>query len=218
MTSHLSILHDRIELPLQGVLFMHPLKGRKQSKEHVEKRMAAMRKHEIWPHGGPPKYNAERLWRKVLVGKIDDCWPWIGHRNPQGYGRVWLGGKGYYAHRVIFALANPGVIQKAAPKDRFSTGYIRHMCDNPSCCNPTHLLVGTHAENMNDKVIRGRSRWWESAVSSPRAKLTADDVRAIRVQFDPDNGTTRKALALLYDVSVPTIASVLSGRHYSDVI
>lgn len=196
---------------------MHPLKGRKQSAAHVKKRMDAMRKHETWPHGAPPKYNANRLWEKVQVRKPDECWPWLGYRNDQGYGRVWIGGRGYYAHRVIFQLSNPNMIRKSAPKEKDSDQFLRHSCDNPSCCNPSHLLIGTHTDNMRDKVKRGRSKWFDSSVKSPRAKLTEHDVREIRRQFNPENGATRKALALLYDVSVSTIKGVISGRHYSDV-
>lgn len=196
---------------------MHPLKGKKQSKEHVAKRMAAMAKHPKWPGGHPPRYTAARLWENVRKGSDEDCWPWLGWTNEHGYGRVEIDGKSYYAHRVIYQLAYPGSIKKAAPKDRTASGFLRHRCDNPICCNPNHLLIGTQLDNMRDKVERGRSKWYDSSVESPNAKLTAHDVREIRRQFNPENGATRKALALLYDVSVSTIKGVISGRHYADV-
>jgi hypothetical protein len=145
---------------------------------------------------------------------MNACWPWLGWRNEQGYGRFEIDGKSYYAHRAIFRLANPGVISLNAPKNKFGFGFLRHRCDNPSCCNPIHLEVGTHADNMKDKVNRGRQHIFGS-IESPNAKLTAEDVFFIRLHRR--NGVTRKALALLYEVSVSTIKGVTSGRHYSDI-
>jgi len=193
---------------------MHPNKGRKQSPEHIAKRMAAMRKRDQWPGGRPPKYTEKRLWEKVRKGTVAQCWPWLGFCNEKGYGRVWINGKGYYAHRVIYQLANPGTIRRAAPKDRFASGFLRHKCDNPLCCNPAHLEIGTHADNMRDKLERGRQHTFMS-IESPRAKLTAHDAQQIRLHRA--NGVTRKALALLYEVSVSTIKGVTSGRHYADI-
>jgi len=194
---------------------MHPNKGRKQSAEHVAKRMASMRKYEKWPGGRPPEYTPKRLWDKVRKGTDEECWPWLGFCNAQGYGRVWIAGIGYYAHRVIYQLANPGRIRKRGPREKNGFGFLRHSCDNPPCCNPAHLLVGAHADNMRDKSERGRSRWFDSSVDSPRAKLTAQDVLQIRSQ--KKDGATLKSLAIFYDVSRSTISGVLYGRHYQDI-
>jgi hypothetical protein len=192
----------------------HPLKGRKQSPEHIAKRMASL--GDFRPSGGGRKKNTpEVLWSKVDIRDPDECWPWKGFRNEQGYGRTWIDDKGYYAHRVIFDLQNPGLISLEAPKDRTATGWVRHSCDNPPCCNPKHLLLGTHADNMRDKVERGRSKWFDLSIESPRAKLTAEDVRQIRKQRAL--GVRRKILADRYGVSESTIKGVISGRHYGDI-
>lgn len=196
---------------------MHALSGKKQSPEHVAKRMAAMKKREVWPHGSPPKYSAESLWENVDRRGADDCWPWKGWSNAQGYGRVEIDGRSFYAHRVIYDLASPGVITREAPKDRSAHGFLRHSCDNPCCCNPKHLLPGTHADNMRDKVERGRQPSF-LGTKGPRAKLTAEDVRFIRKNHTSGGGSLNKPqLAEEFGVSIPTIKSVLSGRHYSDV-
>lgn len=136
-------------------------------------------------------------------------------RTERGYGRFEIDDKSYYAHRAIFKLANPrSRIRLQAPKSAKASGFIRHTCDNPRCCNPAHLLVGTHADNARDKVERGRQVHWTST-GSPRAKLSAEDVFWIRIHRK--YGVTRKALALLYDVSVQTIKGCTLGRHYQDV-
>ena len=71
------------------------------------------------------------------------CWCWNGPRDRQGYGRV---GDGRLAHREIYreVKGNP---------DGFM---ILHSCDNPSCCNPDHLSLGTAKDNAQDAVRRGR--------------------------------------------------------------
>jgi hypothetical protein len=70
-------------------------------------------------------------------GGPDACWEWQGHRTPQGYGR----------HRRAYSLAvGPIPVGKM----------VLHSCDNPSCCNPTHLRVGDAGDNIRDAMARGR--------------------------------------------------------------
>jgi hypothetical protein len=71
------------------------------------------------------------------------CWLWRGKRNQKQYGRYRKAG----AHRIVFAYHNGGLDPNLV---------VRHTCDNPLCVNPDHLLSGTHADNMRDKVDRGR--------------------------------------------------------------
>lgn len=190
---------------------MHPLKGRKQSPEHISKRLAAMPKTRK-PGGGRPANTAEVIWSKVKKGDSNECWPWIGWRNEQGYGRTEIKDVAYYAHRVIFDLVHPQKITLAAPKDGSQT--IMHICDNPPCCNPAHLRLGTHQENIQDMMEKGRK---SKPIShqSINAKLTEDEVREIRFM---KRFATCKALALLYDVSATTIHGLLYGRHYQDIV
>ena len=111
------------------------------------------------------------------------------------------------AHRVAYEQAH-GAIPAGL--------VVMHSCDNPPCCNPFHLLVGSHADNMKDKVARGRSRWFDSSAQSPRAKLTESDVRAIRAYHKGRVGPLSK-LESMYGVSRATIHGVVYGRHYIDV-
>lgn len=194
---------------------MHPLKGRKQSPEHIAKKTKSWLKTRAmnpWK-AGRPENSPEVLWSKVERRGPDECWPWKGFRNAQGYGRTWIKDKGYYAHRVIFCLANPGVIDLSAPV-RGEWGDVRHSCDNPPCCNPKHLLVGTHQDNMDDKMERGRQVYFKST-ESPRARLTEEEVKEIRRL--KKEGATINALALLYDVSRSCISHLLYGRSYQDI-
>lgn len=194
---------------------MHHLKGRKQSPGHIAKRLRAMKGKPRSSGSGRPANTPEVLWSKVSQRGVDECWPWTGYVTKSGYGRTWIGDKGYYAHRVIYALANPGLIERNGPGDAHEDAFVMHTCDNPGCCNPNHLKVGTHQDNMDDKVSKNRQKKWGGGIRSPRAKLSAEDVQDIRIKKKA--GATKNALALLYDVSVATISGACYGRHYQDV-
>jgi hypothetical protein len=163
-----------------------------------------------------PAVTAENFWNRVAKGAANECWNWTGpvsraSNNQQPYGRVdAFGFKGVYVHRIAYWLANGGELCLRKNGDSL----IRHSCDNTLCCNPAHLLTGTHLDNMRDSVVRKRRPDYRG-VRGPNAKLTEHDVRQIRKQ--KREGATRNALALLYDVSISTIKGVLSGRHYSDI-
>ena len=165
---------------------------------------------------GRPTVTAVNFWYRVDRKGEDECWPWMGPvsvaaKGQQPYGRIDVFGfKGVYVHRVAYWLANGGELNLRKERDSL----IRHSCDNTICCNPRHLLPGTHLDNMRDKVERGRQPSLKGP-RGPRAKLTADDVREIRKLSAQK--ATRKELAEKFGVSIQTIKAVRSGRHYSDV-
>ena len=82
----------------------------------------------------------------------DGCWEWRGDRNELGYGRLTLVRKGLdkaRVHRIMFERYFGPIPDGSV---------VRHKCDNPPCCNPDHLELGTMAENMADMIERGRHR------------------------------------------------------------
>lgn len=92
---------------------------------------------------------ADRLWEKVdKSGGPDACWLWTARRGPDGYGQIKVDGQGRQAHRVVMELT----LGEAVPKHL----YVCHRCDNPPCCNPAHLFVGTPSDNQRDSVAKGR--------------------------------------------------------------
>jgi hypothetical protein len=162
-------------------------------------------------NAGRPANTPDVLWSKVDKKGEDECWNWIGYKNEQGYGRTWINDVGYYAHRVIYALEYPNQITLSAPEQTSNFGFLLHTCDNPSCCNPRHLFVGTHADNMADKAAKGRSPDF-SGDKGPRAKLTmaqAQEIRNLR-----SHGASMKELAKQYEISLSSIKTLLIGKSY----
>ena len=99
-------------------------------------------------------YSKDKILNKIAERTIisDNCHIYKNMLDPDGYGRVYAGitdGKKIVlsVHRFIYEYYN-----KAIPKGRV----VMHSCDNPSCCNPSHLSVGTHAENVKDAINKER--------------------------------------------------------------
>lgn len=145
----------------------------------------------------------ERFFALVDVGGPDACWEWQGSRNQGGYGKFWLDGRTVGAHR--FALET-----RIGPLGDETQA--RHRCDNPPCCNPSHLEPGTMAENDADKDLRGRR---QSGEQTGRALLTAAQVQDARRRHR--SGETHRQIAHELGVSRSTIQAALSGRTWAGV-
>ncbi|WP_116364397.1 HNH endonuclease signature motif containing protein [Parahaliea mediterranea] len=90
---------------------------------------------------------AERIRELSTTIPETSCIWWIGSNHSTGYGGVWLNGKVRGAHRVVYELEHGPI------PDGF---VVRHKCDNRKCINPDHLELGTHRDNANDCINRGR--------------------------------------------------------------
>lgn len=113
----------------------------------------------------------ERYADRIDRAGDNDCWVWTGARASRCYGHTHLNNEHIYAHRAAYEWAH-GVGS--------AEGWVvRHQCDNPPCCNPGHLLVGTQADNMQDMLSRGRGNP-SKGTEIWTAKLSEDDVLEVR--------------------------------------
>lgn len=100
--------------------------------------------HELWCN---PATAPARFWSKVDKRGPDECWPWKAQTRWDGYGRFVVMRKPQWSHRYSWELHN----RPLKPGE-----HVLHSCHNPGCCNPAHLSVGTHAENMAEAQRVGR--------------------------------------------------------------
>ncbi len=108
----------------------------------------------------------ERFWVKVT--RTTGCWEWQGTIGSKGYGFFKLNRKNQYAHRISYELAYGPI-----PKGKL----VCHRCDNPRCVKPKHLFLGTHKDNLQDMVNKGRSNYGSR---NGRARLNEGMVASIR--------------------------------------
>jgi hypothetical protein len=151
--------------------------------------------------GWPLKARFERMLDRR---DPNECWPWLGYTDKDGYGTIApTHGTLKKAHRVAYEMMI-GPIPDAMG--------VLHTCDNPSCCNPLHLFIGTQADNDRDRDQKGRTQRGER---HGNAKLTADAVRQIRTLRA--DGASQQGIADRFGVHQTAISSVLSGRTWGHV-
>lgn len=192
---HLSLLSET------GMV--HSLTGRKQTKEHVAKRMASMPIYDR--KGGRPATTMEDVYAQI-VKLPGACWVWTGKVNADGYGRLSMKDTNFLIHRLMYKIANPGV--------RLKGKLVCHTCDNPLCVYPKHMFVGAHQDNADDRVSKGRSNKWGSG-NGPRCKLTHDDVRYVR-EMRAKKFTLRE-IGAMFSMSEAAISKVCNRTTYAEV-
>lgn len=188
------------------------------------------------PSGVYPRPSlAFRFWAKVR--KTDDCWLWTGKRNPHGYGVLWhptpaAPRRMRGAHRVAWELAYGSIADGLN---------VCHRCDRPACVRPEHLFLGSQLANMRDAKLKqrvphgdehysrrspetfrrtrtGDNHWTHRmparaprGEANPRARLTEEQVSAIRKHYSSGDVTQRQ-LACEYGVAQSTISRLLAGQ------
>lgn len=93
------------------------------------------------------KLSMESILNKYIKIENNGCWNWIGWKDRKGYGQAHFQSKRFFSHRLSWIFY----------KGEIPIGlYVCHKCDNPSCCNPDHLFLGTQKDNIQDMMKKGR--------------------------------------------------------------
>lgn len=152
-----------------------------------------------------------KLWTFVGRAGDDECWPWNGTRGLRDYGYFYLGKTlRVRAHRAVWMLHHGQEIPEGK--------VICHSCDNPPCCNPAHLWLGTVEENNKDRARKGRTikpKRDEANVphlrgtSHPASKFTEAQVLSIR-----DDPRSLSTLAAIHHVNQATISKIKRRQTY----
>ena len=146
----------------------------------------------------------KRFWDKVDKKGEDECWNWKAACT-QNYGRFGIRSGGVYVSTRIAYLAHYGV----DPLNLF----VCHSCDNPKCCNPAHLFLGTQGDNMADAARKGRvARHY-----GKRFHCTLNEEQVREVRRTRPRGKAIRELAAGWGVSIQAIYAILSNRSWKGV-
>ncbi len=150
----------------------------------------------------------EYFWNNIKKDTITGCWNWKGNMFNTGYGQ--FKNKRMANGRPIGASRAAWLLFRKADLKRFE--FVCHRCDNPRCCNPDHLFVGTQKQNMEDCVEKVRINRGEDR---PQAKLTEDDVRQMRKARQM--GCPWRVIAADFHVTLNCAISAITGKTWSHV-
>lgn len=154
----------------------------------------------------PQGLSREAAFRHYMPGDppSSECWIWTSTCDEPGYGILGFGKRNVFAHRISYEIFVGPI------PDGLIT---RHTCDNPPCVNPAHLLLGTDADNSDDKVSRKRHA---HGVAHSHAKLDDDAIREIRTLRAA--GRMYKDIAPIYGVHPGTIGGIVRGERWKHVV
>lgn len=140
-----------------------------------------------------------RFWARFTENGPNDCWPWMGSKWHFGHGRLYSFGLDFRAHRLSYELFEGDIPAGLC---------VCHHCDNPGCVNPNHLYLGDKTQNTADRDRRGRTSKGERHYA---ARLSAEDVRAIRAEYAPGRGAQ---LARRYGVSAEHVMAIVKRKKW----
>jgi hypothetical protein len=159
------------------------------------------------------KQDNDRFWANITKGSDENaCWLWLnGSRGDYGSLTIRIAPSKrttFKAHRIAYFIAT-GI--DPLEKD------VCHICDNPPCCNPNHLFLGTRSDNIRDMVHKGRRSYVGiSAENNLLSKLLASDVKEIRRLY-AEGGWSHKRLGQKYGVSAQSILDIVRRDTWKSV-
>lgn len=167
-------------------------------------------------------YHIELIGKRILIDAVTGCWNWQGSINTGGYGTLTVRGKTRTLHRLNYSRFIGKIPAGIC---------VLHKCDNPRCCNPEHLFLGTQADNVRDMCAKGRARTASTAYppelglwkpkrepgfkyytpKSHKLKLSETQKTEIREKYNTKK-YQQNTLAREYGVSNTQIHNIVRGK------
>lgn len=158
-----------------------------------------------------------RFWSKVqlpsVIGGPDICWEWQAGSHTRGYGAFGAAGLNLRAHRVSHSIVNGPIPDGLC---------VCHSCDNPPCCNPAHLWLGTMRDNTLDMAKKGRHGMvvrpelvWRGEKAT-NAVLNDNIVRELRRLYKTGK-YTYKHLSIMFGVGRGTVYRAINYQGWAHV-
>jgi len=174
----------------------------------VKRKFCSMKCTEMSRAGRERKPWQDRMDKNIVRGPNEtDCWIWTGAKNDKGYGQMSIVQNGksikIYTHRLMWER-----VYGPIPEGLEAC----HKCDTPLCCSVDHLFLGSHKENMNDAVKKGRNHHGER---HRFAKFTDQQVIEIRSLYPALN---QKQITKRFHVSRSAIMHIVRGEHWKHLL
>jgi len=153
--------------------------------------------------GKSKRLDVDKAFNERYTIAPNGCWEWTSYKSKKGYGTIFTVDGTILAHRYSWEKVNGPI-----PKGLFAC----HRCDNPSCCNPDHIFIGTQMENIQDCVAKGRRNTRKGTAVNTN-KLTEEQV--LRVFYDT---RLAKEVAKDFGISHYTVAGIRLKKSWKHLL
>ncbi len=143
------------------------------------------------------------FWHAHVIRR-SGCWGWTAARDKDGYGTVSFARAPKRATHIAWAAIHGNLPPKGM--------LVMHTCDNPECTNPDHLRLGTHKDNMQDKIAKKRDLRANGLHFN--SKVSPDQVRHIRASYP---GTSLEVLAREAGISRAQTWQIAAGNSHKSI-
>jgi len=150
------------------------------------------------------KNNPIDVWNKINIKGENECWEWVSGLTEAGYGRMRINHIKYMSHRIVWELTFGSIPNNLC---------VLHHCDNRKCCNPKHLFLGTHIDNVIDKVNKNRQQKLSGELNG-RHKLIFKEVLEIRNLYLTGE-YFQKDIAKIFGITQATVSSIILFKTWN---